>query len=77
MDIVDQKNISSEEEVEFIKKVPLHPRERLSRNLKSAILEQVKQNEVEFVKKVTLNPRDKLRRKVELKKSRTSYNSYH
>lgn len=38
MDIVDQKNISSEEEVEFIKKVPLHPRERLSRKVKSAIL---------------------------------------
>ena len=34
MDIVDQKNISSEEEVEFIKKVPLHPRERLSRKVK-------------------------------------------
>ena len=45
------------DEVEFVKQVPSHPRDRLSRKTKKI------KHEVKFVKKVPSHPRDGLERK--------------
>ena len=44
------------DKVEFIKQVPLHPRERLKRATK-------KQNEVRFIKQVPVHPQGRIKRK--------------
>ena len=56
-----------EDYAEFIKKVPLYPRERLKRKIKSqdksAKKAKNEENDVELMKQVPSHPRDKLKKK--------------
>ena len=47
----------TDDDVEFLKQVPVHPRDRLARKIK---------NEVKFLKQVLQYPRDRLKRKNKL-----------
>ena len=55
--------------VEFIKQVHVHPRDRLAQNSKK-ISKKIKDDEIEFIKQVTVHPRNRLVRnsKKDLKK---------
>ena len=48
-----------DDDIEFIKQVPMHPRDRLAMTTKNAKGD----DDVKFIKQVTANPRDRLRRK--------------
>ena len=48
--------LAEKDKVEFIKQVPLHPRERLKRATKN-------QNEIRFIKQVLVHPRGRNKRK--------------
>ena len=43
-------------DIEFLKQVPVHPRERLRKKIKE-------EKDIEFLKQVPVHPRDRLRRK--------------
>ena len=55
--------------VEFIKQVHVHPRDRLAQNSKK-ISKKIKDDEIEFIKQVAVHPHDRLVRnsKKDLKK---------
>ena len=56
-----QKNKNQSKGIEYIKKVPLHPRERLKRK-------KIKQEpEIHYIKAVLQDPRDRLRRRLKNK----------
>ena len=47
---------AAEDKVEFLKQIPVHPRNRLRKATKE------QQEEVEFIKKVSVHPRDRLKK---------------
>ena len=57
------KNVGDSYDVQFIKQVPVHPRDRLARATKSA-----ESNDVEFIKQVPAHTRNRLRRKAKILK---------
>lgn len=57
------KNVGDSYDVQFIKQVPVHPRDRLARATKSA-----ESNDVEFIKQVPAHARNRLRRKAKILK---------
>ena len=53
------KNVGDSYDVQFIKQVPMHPRDRLERGTKNAHRDD---DDVEFIKQVPMHPRDRLER---------------
>ena len=53
------KNLGDSYDVQFIKQVPMHPRERLARTTKNA---QKDDDDVEFIKQVPMQTKDRLTR---------------
>ena len=53
------KNVGDSYEVQFIKQILLHPRDRLARATKDAQTD----GDVKFIKQVPAHPRDRLREK--------------
>ena len=61
--------------VEFLKQIPVHPRNRLSRKIKKEIKNENKilltsrhnKNDVEFIKQTPVHPRNRLRHKIKKK----------
>ena len=67
-DLIDLKETSGTKEVEFMKQVHLHPRERLKRKRKSELnnyseLSKKSKNDITFIRQVHLHPRERLKRK--------------
>ena len=61
-----QKKISKkikDDKIEFIKQVPVHPRDRSAQNSKKRSKKIKKDNEVEFIKQTPVHPPDRLREK--------------
>ena len=53
------KNVGDNYDVQFIKQVPMHPRDRLVRAIKNAEGD----DDVNFIKQMSEHPRDRVRRK--------------
>ena len=51
-------------DVEFIKQVPVHPRDRLAQNSKKSSKKIKKDHEVEFIKQTPVHQRERLARKI-------------
>ena len=51
------KNVGDSYDVQFIKQVPMHPRDRLARATKNA---QRDDDNIEFIKQLPMDPKDRL-----------------
>ena len=51
------KNVGDSYDVQFVKEVPMHPRDRLARATKNAHRDD---DDIEFIKQVPMYPRDRL-----------------
>ena len=66
-DLIDLKETPGAKEVEFIKQVPLRPREKLKRKIKAELnnyseLSKKSKNDITFIRQVPTHPRDRLKK---------------
>ena len=66
-DLIDLKKESGTNDIEFVKQVPLHPRERLIRKRKAELnnyseLSKKSKSDITFIKQVPVHPRDRLKK---------------
>ena len=66
-DLIDLKGTSGTKEVEFIKQVSLHPRERLKRKKKAELnnyneLSKKSKSDITFIRQVPMHPGDRLKK---------------
>ena len=71
-DLIDLKEISGTKEAEFVKQVPLHPRERLKKPRKAELnnysqLSKKSKNDITFIRQVPMYPRNRLKKLVAIK----------